>query len=120
MLMLLGIASPPVVLGSGNFATWWARMHWAYLSSGPPPATVVTGWCEDPHAVIAVAHATRASAAWGRLGRLRGEVRGVMVDLNMAVLSVWCGDKWFYEPAGDSAGTMAVTGLLPAVRDARG
>jgi hypothetical protein len=61
VLMSFGMASPPVALGSGKFGTPCARMHCAYLSSGPPLGPVAPAWREDPQPMIAAAQMAAAS-----------------------------------------------------------
>jgi hypothetical protein len=74
--MSLGMKSPPVALGSGKLGTPLARMHWAYLSSGPPLGSAPLDWLEDPQAATSTAHITtaitegrrRVLAEWRELG----------------------------------------------------
>lgn len=74
--MSLGIASPACTVGSAKLRTPCARMHWAYWSSGSPPAAAPDGRLGEPHAVMTTAQIT-AEAANDRQAFLGADVARV-------------------------------------------
>ena len=110
----MGMTSPACAVGSGKFGTPCARMHWAYLSSGPPPAAAPDGRLGEPQAVIAAAEITVTNPACKR------RAFGVPRMLRVCTWSVapWLiGWLQLYALACNLGGTRAVTPLLHGVRD---
>lgn len=119
VLMSFGMASPPVALGSGKFGTPCARMHCAYLSSGPPLGPV-PAWREEPQPMISAAPMTTASEADRRRELVPCGVRWVRGVWMAVACCSCCRGLGLYEAAGNTPGTRPVTTLLPAVRNPQG
>lgn len=115
--MSFGMKSPACAVGSGKFGAPCARMHWAYLSSGPPPAAAPDGRLGEPQAVIAAAEITVANATGSRRAFGVPRMLGACMWL---VASLFIGWLQLYALACNLGGTRAVTPVLHGVRDPRG
>lgn len=113
----MGIASPACAVGSGKVGMPCSRMHWAYLSSGPPTAAAPDGPCGELQAVIAAAEMSVANAAGNRRAFGVPRMLGVCVWLFASLFISWL---QLYSLACNLGGTHAVTPLLLGVGDSLG